>query len=62
MTMYDLTQVDIKPDITQLQAQQQMNGGVDSNGRLYDYSSQYMMNGAMHSPMSVASTGKLEIP
>ena len=63
MSMYDLTQVDIKPDINQLQAQQQMNGGVavDTTSRLYDYQSQYMMNGAMHSPMSVASAGSFDI-
>ncbi|XP_067946702.1 retinoic acid receptor RXR-like isoform X2 [Watersipora subatra] len=57
MAMYDLTQVDIKPDIAQLHSQNMSGVGADGGQRLYDYPSQYMMNGAMHSPMSVASTG-----
>lgn len=67
MAMYELSQMDIKPDINQLQAHQQhlsnISPGLDTVGRIYDYSPYQhaqMIGDSIHSPMSaIGAQGRL---
>lgn len=54
-SMYDMTaHMDIKPDISQLQAQHMGGMAIDTSNRFYDHQhyNAHMMNSGMHSPMS----------
>ncbi|KAF6021581.1 hypothetical protein EB796_020110 [Bugula neritina] len=69
MAMYELSQMDIKPDINQLQAHQQhlsnISPGLDTVGRIYDYSPYQhaqMIGGSIHSPMSAIGAQESAIP
>jgi len=59
-SMYDVTQMDIKPDISQLHAQHMGGMAIDTSNRFYDaqHYTHAMMGSGMHSPMSsVGSPG-----